>query len=260
VAEGTDSVRLGFAAGVGAAAEENRAWERRLGGTDLDPNAGLLAGQVWTSGDEVLLTLDLAALPIDRPLGDPDGQTLSLIDALNANGFLDVTVVDETAVDFIELVLETSDGAVTPWAVGPQDASACEGERAEFSALTDGVGGPFTYQWRRDGVAIDPGENPTATQATLVLDPVTLGDYASYDVLVSGDNTCGEVTTSSAMLNDLGCCPADFDADGVLTVFDFLAFQNAFDAMDPAADLDGDGAFTLFDFLAFQTAFDAGCP
>ncbi|MEQ8317201.1 MAG: GC-type dockerin domain-anchored protein [Phycisphaerales bacterium] len=54
-------------------------------------------------------------------------------------------------------------------------------------------------------------------------------------------------------------CTADFDGDGELTLFDFLAFQNAFDAGDPAADFDGDGDLTLFDFLAFQNAFDAGC-
>jgi hypothetical protein len=54
-------------------------------------------------------------------------------------------------------------------------------------------------------------------------------------------------------------CPADFDGDGALTIFDFLAFQNAFDAGDPAADFDGDGALTIFDFLAFQNRFDAGC-
>jgi len=64
------------------------------------------------------------------------------------------------------------------------------------------------------------------------------------------------------MLNQHGSapCPADLDGDGELTIFDFLAFQNAFDAMDPVADFDGDGAFTIFDFLAFQNAFDAGCP
>ncbi|MEQ8316982.1 MAG: GC-type dockerin domain-anchored protein [Phycisphaerales bacterium] len=54
-------------------------------------------------------------------------------------------------------------------------------------------------------------------------------------------------------------CPADLDGDGELTVFDFLAFQNLFDAGDPAADFDGDGELTIFDFLAFQNAFDAGC-
>ncbi|UYV13148.1 MAG: integrin alpha [Phycisphaera sp.] len=55
-------------------------------------------------------------------------------------------------------------------------------------------------------------------------------------------------------------CAADLDGDGLLTIFDFLAFQNAFDAGDPIADFDGDGELTIFDFLAFQNAFDAGCP
>ncbi|MEO1008692.1 MAG: GC-type dockerin domain-anchored protein [Planctomycetota bacterium] len=55
-------------------------------------------------------------------------------------------------------------------------------------------------------------------------------------------------------------CPADLDGDGELTLFDFLAFQNLFDAGDPIADFDGDGSLTLFDFLAFQNAFAAGCP
>ncbi|UYV13918.1 MAG: S8 family serine peptidase [Phycisphaera sp.] len=56
-----------------------------------------------------------------------------------------------------------------------------------------------------------------------------------------------------------GLCPADIDGDGSLTLFDFLAFQTAFDAGEPVADFDGDGSLTIFDFLAFQTAFDAGC-
>ncbi len=54
-------------------------------------------------------------------------------------------------------------------------------------------------------------------------------------------------------------CPADLDGDGVLTVFDFLEFQNLFSTGELAADFDGDGALSLFDFLAFQNEFDAGC-
>ncbi|MEO1008779.1 MAG: GC-type dockerin domain-anchored protein [Planctomycetota bacterium] len=54
-------------------------------------------------------------------------------------------------------------------------------------------------------------------------------------------------------------CRADFDGDGELTIFDFLAFQNAFDSGDLAADFDGDGDLTIFDFLEFQNEFDAGC-
>jgi glycosylphosphatidylinositol phospholipase D len=64
------------------------------------------------------------------------------------------------------------------------------------------------------------------------------------------------------MLARYGCdrsCPADLDADGRLTVFDFLAFFNLYNTGDLAADFDGDGELTVFDLLAFQTAFDAGC-
>ena len=55
-------------------------------------------------------------------------------------------------------------------------------------------------------------------------------------------------------------CPADLDGDGVLSVFDFLEFQNLFAAGDLRADFDGDGTLTLFDFLEFQNQFDMGCP
>ncbi|UYV11681.1 MAG: hypothetical protein NCW75_10265 [Phycisphaera sp.] len=67
------------------------------------------------------------------------------------------------------------------------------------------------------------------------------------------------VTKGSTIIRVNGGCPADFDGDGSLSIFDFLAFQNAFAAGDLAADLDGDGVLTLFDFLAFQNEFDAGC-
>ncbi|MFI4915260.1 MAG: GC-type dockerin domain-anchored protein [Phycisphaerales bacterium JB060] len=51
---------------------------------------------------------------------------------------------------------------------------------------------------------------------------------------------------------------ADINGDGELDIFDFLAFQNAFDAGDPLADFDGNCTLDIFDFLAFQNAFDAG--
>jgi hypothetical protein len=58
---------------------------------------------------------------------------------------------------------------------------------------------------------------------------------------------------------DFGDCRADFDGDGSLTIFDFLAFQNAFDSGSRCADFDSDGSLTIFDFLRFQNEFAAGC-
>jgi hypothetical protein len=54
-------------------------------------------------------------------------------------------------------------------------------------------------------------------------------------------------------------CYADFTGDGVLDLFDFLAYVNAFNAADPAADCTGDGVLDLFDFLCFVNAFNNGC-
>jgi len=78
--------------------------------------------------------------------------------------------------------------------------------------------------------------------------PSPPGDFVSFWAIEGDGSPCSP-----------GCRP-DLDGDGELTIFDFLAFQNAFDDMDPVADFDDDGEFTIFDFLAFQNAFDAGCP
>ena len=80
---------------------------------------------------------------------------------------------------------------------------------------------------------------------------------ANLDPVIPGRN--GFDVDSLAIIPAAKCI-ADFDRDGSLTVFDFLAFQTAFDAGITSADIDEDGRLTIFDFLAFQTAFDAGCP
>jgi hypothetical protein len=89
-------------------------------------------------------------------------------------------------------------------------------------------------------------------------------DAGEGERLVAG----GRFTRSSGSPSDYtalwegcpGACPADFDGDGALTLFDFLEFSNAFHVGDPRADFDGDGRYTLFDFLLFSNEFDAGCP
>ncbi len=60
-------------------------------------------------------------------------------------------------------------------------------------------------------------------------------------------------------------CYADCDQStgaGVLDLFDFLCFQNAFIAQDAYADCDqstGPGVFDLFDFLCYVNGFNEGC-
>lgn len=92
-----------------------------------------------------------------------------------------------------------------------------------------------------------------------------LGEWSDVDdlrLLVGGDvERAGDIPSAGLALWR-GCplpCIADFDNDGVLTLFDYLSFSNDFHRGEPRADLDADGMFTLFDFLAFQDAFSAGC-
>ncbi|UYV12031.1 MAG: hypothetical protein NCW75_12090 [Phycisphaera sp.] len=82
------------------------------------------------------------------------------------------------------------------------------------------------------------------------------------DIVLSPSFLVGSLrfTEGAALIERIeDVCRADLDGDGELTLFDFLAFQNAFDMGDLIADFDGDGELTLFDFLAFQNAFAAGC-
>ncbi|MCA9299334.1 MAG: hypothetical protein KDA28_09720, partial [Phycisphaerales bacterium] len=54
-------------------------------------------------------------------------------------------------------------------------------------------------------------------------------------------------------------CAADLNADGVLDIFDVLAYIAAFDAEDPSADMNGDGSFDIFDVLLYLRLFEEGC-
>ena len=88
-----------------------------------------------------------------------------------------------------------------------------------------------------------------------------LSHYFVQDLVVApdGDIFISAYTEGIDVLSKSKACPADVDGSGSLDVFDFLTFQNLFDARDPTADFDGDGVLTIFDFLAFQTAFADGC-
>lgn len=100
----SDGIALSFIAQASADYVGSLAYARALGGGNgggsvlfsaADP--GLLQTSAWNAGDEVEFTLDLAALPL------VGGGTLDLLPLLNANGFLDVNLSDDTAVDFMRL-------------------------------------------------------------------------------------------------------------------------------------------------------------
>lgn len=85
----------------------------------------------------------------------------------------------------------------------PQSQAVAEGGSASFSVTASGTA-PFTYQWRKNGVAL--GGNATAGLATLIVSPVAQADAGSYDCVVS--NAAGSVTSNTATLTISAVAPS----------------------------------------------------
>ncbi len=125
------------------------------------------------------------------------------------------------------------------------------GTEAVFGfASWDGAG------WRTVGDGVSGGAVP-GIAAMAAYDEFGMGTSL---VVTGGFSFAGfEDARNIALWTCGGGCRVDIDGDGSLTIFDFLGFQNLFDAGDLAADFDGDGELTIFDFLVFQNEYDAGC-
>jgi len=61
------------------------------------------------------------------------------------------------------------------------------------------------------------------------------------------------------LVGDPDPCVADCNDDGAVSVLDFVCFQGAVLAENPAADCNVDGAWDVLDFVCFEQAFLAGC-
>jgi hypothetical protein len=73
------------------------------------------------------------------------------------------------------------------------------GSPAVLHAYASGYG-PLAFQWRKDGVALaDGGAISGSATDTLTIDPVSLADAGSYDVLVT--DSCGSVASNAAILS-----------------------------------------------------------
>ena len=151
----------------------------------------------------------------------------------------------------VDLELPLSDIRLTP----PQHPSVAGGG---FLRLTDELFPP------------DYGDELVAKLGTRVTQEYVTSEMPSSvlsisgRVLVNGQQWDNWAPGSSAFLvagqiRWLLRCPADLDLDGVLTINDFLVFQNLFAVDDPSVDFDGDGVLTIFDFLEFFNRFNAGC-
>ena len=101
------------------------------------------------------------------------------------------------------------------------------------------------------------------------LGPSAMGQYSSdFETVMPGPLTGQDgfyippATTSVdfTVVSYAGQCYPDCTGEGVLDIFDFICFQDAFVQGDPYADCTGEGVYDIFDFICFQDAFVVGCP
>jgi hypothetical protein len=103
----------------------------------------------------------------------------------------------------------------------------CTGDVATLSVQAGGVG-TITYQWRRNGVDVSDGVQPSgaiyagATTAELTITGVTQAEQASYDVEVTA--SCASIVSNDVSVDVVGASP--FPCDN-------LDFNNDCSAFDP---------------------------
>ncbi|MFI4914973.1 MAG: GC-type dockerin domain-anchored protein [Phycisphaerales bacterium JB060] len=215
-------------------------------------------GRVQTGAAYVVFGRDSGGFPASLPLSTLDGT----------NGFrLGGIERDDGAGVSVAGAGDANGDGIDDVIIGAVDADPGGRANAGEAYLVFGRGTPFPASIElasldgSTGVTI-PGlvERDRFGRSAAIAD---LNADGRADVVVSAEfaDPLGRADAASnfVIFGRGGGCPADLDADGELTIFDFLAFQNLFDAGDPIADFDGDGDLTIFDFLAFQNAFDAGC-
>ena len=130
-------------------------------------------------------------------------------------------------------------GAATGFAQQPQSQTVSPGAAATFSATVTGTG-PFTYQWRRNGLPIIG-----ATSSALTINNASSGNAGVYDVQVRGGcNPAALATSYPAVLT--------IDATGTPGCLADLV-GGGDDGLVPDGTIDGS------DFIAFINAFAAGC-
>ena len=123
---------------------------------------------------------------------------------------------------------------------------------ASLALASAASAGPFDITW----YTIDGGGG-TVSAGSYTLSG-TIGQPDAGTLSAGGYTLKGGFWTGTAP-----SCPADFNGDGFVDIFDFNDFVTCFeDGICPpgkSADFNGDGFADIFDFNDFVTAFENGC-
>jgi DNA/RNA endonuclease G (NUC1) len=137
--------------------------------------------------------------------GGPSVYTINPPSAFQLDDQVSLVIhADQVADRATGLLHPSSDTAISfrtaaPQAPGisaaPAPATVTEGAPVSFSVTATGSA-PFSYQWRKDGVALSG--NATATTALLSVGAATLADAGAYDCVVG--NSVSSITSPAATL------------------------------------------------------------
>ncbi len=145
----------------------------------------------------------------------------------------------------------------------PQDTTTHPDGRAEFEVEVAGSE-PITFQWRREGVPIFDGANiQGATSSKLVIQPASILDVGSYDVLVTGPG--GDLPSDSVFLSVVPACPGDASGDGRVNFIDITAVMVDWGSIylpehgTGSGDANGDGVVDFHDFCTILAFWGQDC-
>lgn len=202
---------------------------RRLGGGELGDSSGLDGVYVFRDGESGSMwraARDARGQEVIAPgvyrASDDAGATVRLrgvFGGLAAAGAWTMTIADEIA---------QGTGMVRGWGLSVRESA---------------------------GELCAPGIGACCVADGAVCIPYTRAECeASGGVFAGTARPCQDVEG-----NPLGCCPANFDESGGVTIGDVFAFLDAWFVFDPSADTDGDGATTVLDIFAFLQSWYQGC-
>ena len=98
----------------------------------------------------------------------------------------------------------------------PTSLTRCSGAAASFTVTASGTG-PFTYQWRRNGIDVNTTTNPSAATPTLNIASVGNNTIGTYTCVVTSAGGCAAVLSNPATLSTVtGTAPTiSMDPDPV---------------------------------------------
>jgi hypothetical protein len=227
---------------------------------NYNSNTGNVEVVQYSNSDLRVLTVDGsgnwvdASVTADVIIQKPNSQSMPAYDP-DANVFYAYGSSGESSVSIISRESGNFEGTI-PLDLGAAGIPASN--LANYASGYDpGQGWLLLFDAVNDDVVVFDlaGNFLGASSVATNIDPSFRSGYANGQVFIFDNSLNG---WQGYAINEQSCY-ADFNGDGVLNILDFIAFQTAFQSLDPNADCNGDGSLNILDFVCYQEMFMEGC-